>query len=538
MRTTNRSTLVKIKRGGLAAVGALALLSLVAILTLQPPAVFAMPLRQDPATPTPLPGTGSIAGQAWDDRNGDGVQDPGEPVLAGVIVVATNTDTNAATSATTGADGKYRLTGLAPAVYAVNATPPAGYVLTTKPSYPIALNAATVVTLDFGAWQPPTPTPSPTPPPMLDTGAAIPLTCGGVYSGNTQAWTNNVSRYSCKPWWDESGREAVYRLQVDTGQPVTATLLSASADLDLFLLRYAYPDSCLAAGDNYLSYTAEPGSYFISVDGYRGAEGSYTFRVDCPDAVQATPTPTYTPSPTPTATQTGTPAPTATPLPAKLVYLPLVIRPSSAPAPIPATFTLQDDLNGYAGTTDTTLDSWQPTTPQGSEKVLSLFYTRRATNSTSKAPVVRFDLSLLPPGAIVQNATLRLYVPSTPLHDLRAEAQGLLVTWDEPSATWQLASADHPWNEPGAAAEGADRTAWASTPVQIAEGSRWYEFDVTPLVQGWAQDQTSNHGLVLGALAGDSDANVEVRFASREGAQSQRPQLVVTFIQGASPQEQ
>ena len=44
----------------------------------------------------------------------------------------------------------------------------------------------------------------------------------------------------------------VYRIELDQSQPVSATLLEADADLDLFLLRYAYPDSCIAAGDNSL----------------------------------------------------------------------------------------------------------------------------------------------------------------------------------------------------------------------------------------------------------------------------------------------
>ena len=65
---------------------------------------------------------------------------------------------------------------------------------------------------------PPTPTSSPTPPPLLDTSNATNLVCGGVYSGATQTLTNNVSLYGCKPWWDESGKEAVYRLQLNASQ--------------------------------------------------------------------------------------------------------------------------------------------------------------------------------------------------------------------------------------------------------------------------------------------------------------------------------
>ncbi|MGE5602749.1 MAG: DNRLRE domain-containing protein [Nitrososphaerales archaeon] len=507
---------------------ALAMLACLALFGIRAPSVAATPLRQESETPTPLPGTGSIAGQVWDDRDGDGMLDAGEPGLAGVLVVARNLDTDATTSATSGADGKYRIVGLAPALYRVVATAPAGYVPTTPVSFDIAMAAGVVFTQNFGAWQPPTPTPSPTPP-LLDTSEAKSLTCGGVYSGDTQGLVNNVSRYGCKPSWDESGTEAVYRLQLSASQPLTITLLNASADLDLFLLRSAAPDSCVAGGDNYLAYTAENGAHYLSVDGYEGAQGSYQFRVDCPLEAQATATPTLTPSPTPTATQTGTPTPTMTPAPPKRGYLPLLIRQMSGSGSIPVTFTLQEGLDGYAGATDTTLSSWEPAAPQGREKLLALFYSGKTPEGTEKAPTLRFDLSLLPSAAVVQTATLRLYVPATPLYDVRAQVQGLLRPWDEATATWLLAAENAPWAQPGASAVGIDRTAWVSAPQWIVEGSRWYEFDVTPLVQQWAVNQRGNHGFVIRALAGDSAASVEARFVSREGLMSFRPQLVVSY---------
>jgi hypothetical protein len=506
-------------------------LACLALLGVRPAAVWATPLIQEPATPTPLPGTGSVAGLIWDDRDGDGTLDPGEPGLGGVQVTARNLETDATAAVTSTADGKYRIPGLPPALYRITATTPGAYILTTQPAFDIAMVTGVVFTLNFGAWQPPTPTPSPTPRPLLDTSGTETLTCGGVYSGTTQAFANNVSRYACRPWWDESGREAVYRLQLTESQPVTITLLSASADLDLFLLRYAVPDSCVAGGDNYLAYDADAGAYFLSVDGYQGAQGSYQFRVDCSLDVQATATPTFTPSPTPTATQTGTPTPTPTAaptLPAKRVYLPLVIRQTQSSGSILVTFTLQDGLNGYAGTTDTTLNYWEPAKAQGEAKILSLFYSLRAP-TTQKAPVLRFDLSLLPPAADVQNATLRLYVPSTPLYDLRAEVQGLLRPWEEATATWELAAADQPWAQPGASAVGVDRGDWVSNQQQIVAGSRWYEFDVTPLVQQWARNPGSNYGFIMNARAGDAEASVEGRFVSREGVFSFRPQLVVSY---------
>lgn len=522
-------------RGFAALAAPLALFVLVFVLlglALRPAPVAARPLLQDPATPTPAPGTGSVAGQAWIDTDADGAIDAGEQPLAGMTVTAQNSDTGASATAVSAADGKYRIVGLAPGIYHIGAVPPAGYALTTEAAHDVVVMSGATLTFNFGARVPLTPTPTPTRPPLLDVDGAEQLTCGGVYTGNTLTGKNNVSSYGCRPWWDESGNEKVYRLELSSRQPVTVTLLSMTADLDLFLLRYAFPDSCLAAGDNYLSYSADAGPYFLSVDGYHGAMGDYAFRVDCPDESQATPTPTYTPSATPTNTPTGTPAPTFTPSPTQPLqraYLPMLWRAGVAPTPRPVTFVLQDGSNGYTGTTDTTLSSWEPASPHGSDKILRLFHARDAQITSQMEPALRFDLSLLPSNATVEKAVLRLYVPATPLYDIRARVTGLLRSWEEVSATWEVATADQPWTSPGASAVGNDRTEWASEPQHIVDGSRWYDFDVTSLVSSWSADPERNFGMLLEALAGDSNANVEVRFVSREGDADSRPQLVISY---------
>jgi hypothetical protein len=361
----------------------------------------------------------------------------------------------------------------------------------------------------------PTLTPTATPEPLLDISSAQRLVCGGVYTGDTFSRANNVSSYGCRPYWDESGPEAVYRLELGSTQPVTVTLLSASADLDLFLLRFAFPASCLSAGDNYLTHAGQPGVYFLSVDGYKGAAGTYAFRVDCPLDPQATPTPTFTPSPTSPVVQR--------------VYLPLITRPVSTVTGPTITLTLQEGLNGYTGATDTTLSSWEPNAPQGAENRLRLFYSK-SNQTTQMSPVARFDLSFMPPSARVQTAILRLHVPSTPPYDIRARARGLLRAWDENTATWEVAAAGQPWSEPGARGDGTDRTEWAGGWQRIAEGGRWYEFDVTPLAQQWAGQSAANYGIVIEAGPGDADASVEARFVSREGNASLRPQLVISYV--------
>ncbi|OQA38987.1 MAG: hypothetical protein BWY52_03182 [Chloroflexi bacterium ADurb.Bin325] len=483
-------------------------------------------------TPTPSlpPGTGGLVGRAWNDLDADGAYGPGEPPLAGLTVAMQGP---LAASTVSDADGAYRLIGLPPGIYQVTAAPPAGYQMSTPATYSVLVAAGALITLDFGAYLPPTPTPTATPQPLLDASNAETAYCGGVYRGDTHAGKNNVSRYSCRPGWDESGPELVYRIEVNAAQPVSVALLSATADLDLFLMRYVFPDSCVAAGDTFLTYQADPGVYLLSVDGYEGAAGAYTFRVDCPLGQQATATPTFTPTQRPTATLTPTPGPTFTPSITPrpyLLYLPLVLRNYPLPPLELTTITLQAGVGGYMAATDTTLDSWEPATPQGDDRDLRLFFSRTQAYSTSKSPVLRFGMDFLPAGAIVERAELELYVPVAPAHDLRGEVRGLLRPWSEASATWNEAATGQPWAQPGARGLGSDHSAWVSADQRIAAGGRWYAFDVTALAATWVRSPAQNYGMILFAQAGADAANVEVQFASREYPDpALRPRLVITY---------
>ncbi len=154
-----------------------------------------------------------MSGIAWEDFNGNGIRDLGEPPQPGVLVTVRSAQI--AASATSGADGAYRLAGLLPGVYRLAAVPPSGYLLTTPADFDILISADSVLTVDFGAVFLPTPTPSATAPPILDVGSATQAYCGGVYSSDTRTGSANVSRYGCRPAWDESGPEVVYRIELD-----------------------------------------------------------------------------------------------------------------------------------------------------------------------------------------------------------------------------------------------------------------------------------------------------------------------------------
>ncbi|MCL4394698.1 MAG: carboxypeptidase regulatory-like domain-containing protein, partial [Chloroflexi bacterium] len=79
---------------------------------------------------TPLPVYGSIGDFVWNDLNGNGVQDAGEPGVGGVTVNLLNASGQVIATTTTDSNGKYEFTNLAAGTYAVQFVAPGGYAFT------------------------------------------------------------------------------------------------------------------------------------------------------------------------------------------------------------------------------------------------------------------------------------------------------------------------------------------------------------------------------------------------------------------------
>ena len=73
---------------------------------------------------------GSIAGEAWADDDGDGVNDTDEDPLAGVVVELRNADGDVVTTTMSGTDGAYSFAGLFPDDYTVRFIAPDDHVTT------------------------------------------------------------------------------------------------------------------------------------------------------------------------------------------------------------------------------------------------------------------------------------------------------------------------------------------------------------------------------------------------------------------------
>ncbi len=193
------------------------------------------------------------------------------------------------------------------------------------------------------------------------------------------------------------------------------------------------------------------------------------------------------------------------------------------------TLTFQQGVSpaGYSGTTDTWIDSWNPTTNHGSEGDL------RIKGDGPQRALLRFDLSQhLPPGAQVTSAVLTLYVASqSNTAAIQVGAYRVLQSWVESQATWNLAGNGVAWSG-GAGCEGGSRSA---TPAGSATVNQAFlqpvSWDVTSAVQAWAASASANAGLLL---KGDLGTLAYTFAGSGYALAEYRPRLVVTY-EGAPP---
>jgi hypothetical protein len=119
------------------------------------------------------------------------------------------------------------------------------------------------------------------------------VNCGTLLSSSTtgSGSTNTIGAYGCASY-EETGPEIAYAFMSMTGGSVTFTIDTLSTTmLDLFVLEddggHCNPQRCIdySATDNsndYVTITASPGAaYYVVIDGYSSASGTFRIGVTC-----------------------------------------------------------------------------------------------------------------------------------------------------------------------------------------------------------------------------------------------------------------
>jgi len=148
--------------------------------------------------------------------------------------------------------------------------------------------------------------------------------------------------------------------------------------------------------------------------------------------------------------------------------------------------------------------------------------------------LLQFDLTVIPPGAVINSVTVRLTaiikIPSgaqNSTFDLRR----MLAPWSESQVTWNQRLAGTGWANPGAL-DPTDSAPGASSSV-LVRGLGAYTFPSTPAlvadVQGWVTDPQSNFGWMLHSEA-EAVPKTARHFATREyPVTNSVPQLIINY---------
>jgi hypothetical protein len=196
--------------------------------------------------------------------------------------------------------------------------------------------------------------------------------------------------------------------------------------------------------------------------------------------------------------------------------------------------TLQQDVNSYTGCRDTYLDSESSTYNFGGTQW------NDAHNSPKCNYVVSYDLPSGITGKQIVQATIGLYVWYTSNWSSGQSMQLYRVTeqWEEGSAgssgsggyqagsaSWNIRLGTTPWTTLGGT--------HASTPLGsalIPSSAAYITFDITGVVQGWADNTEPNYGVML-----VNDTAVIAGIKASEYSQYARPYLSIVYRDKTQP---
>jgi len=192
-------------------------------------------------------------------------------------------------------------------------------------------------------------------------------------------------------------------------------------------------------------------------------------------------------------------------------YLPLILKNYPPPPELPKTLYPTADTLVMEGAKDLNF---------GDTIDLLVGYDHCYDTRVSRS-LIQFDVSAIPKGTPIANATLRLYQEDSCDYKVRAHTVKVYRTsgdWKETAVTWN--------NKPSYAEQ------YAASDI-LSWTSGWYSFDVTDLVQGWVNGSFANQGMLLRGPESSSDSSALLVFRSRNySGTTYDPRIVIAYAGG------
>jgi hypothetical protein len=176
------------------------------------------------------------------------------------------------------------------------------------------------------------------------------------------------------------------------------------------------------------------------------------------------------------------------------------------------------ETSALAPVADTYIDEAKPDENKGDETRVRT----RPESDEEKHSLVRFDLSGIPSGAIIDSATLTV-VSKNGRDGHVVEVRPLTTWWSEMGATWNSPDGSTAWA--GGAFGSADYDPAAYGTLVPVGGDTELSIDVTALVDRWVNQGLANHGVLM--LATGADNGDAEWYSTQESNASRHPVLVV-----------
>jgi hypothetical protein len=183
----------------------------------------------------------------------------------------------------------------------------------------------------------------------------------------------------------------------------------------------------------------------------------------------------------------------------------------------------------FSGVRDTAVSGAEPNRSFAGEATMEV--EGGDTEAKRVVGLLQWDLSELPPGAIVRSATISLYV----VNETQSPGYTFFEAkrpWVESEATWKLAASGQPWKLSGARSP-MDR---GNEPLGTAllrgkgDGAILLNTAGEALLQSWIRNPASNHGLILASETNNDGFGFATRKSSKP---ERRPRLTITYTLAA-----
>jgi len=168
---------------------------------------------------------------------------------------------------------------------------------------------------------------------------------------------------------------------------------------------------------------------------------------------------------------------------------------------------------------DTWLDRGNPVLNHGADTTMVL----DGRNPQSR-PLVRFDLSAVPPGVVIDDATLNLYETSGVGPSFTASVYHVTFAWSEMQATWNDRLTGTAWNTAGG-----DWDSHVIAQITVDNTAGWKTWNITQLVDLWYRGRLPNNGVILNGPNTGADADKTFYTSDYAVDPTRRPRLDIRY---------